>query len=163
MDNPPKPLLTPNEFSERIVPELLRRWENHCFCRSPKFIKLVSFNFKDYGNSPMSLIDAELMIGNIIFKRFEPVSGWVDSAGGSDRVDRCPQCAEIFQSRWDQYSISMDRTTARPRNPLPIAPIGDYTVAIHYFRGGEESLRQIKDFRVADSVEDFIAGITNVE
>jgi hypothetical protein len=157
-----KQLITSEEFEKHVTPELLRRWEIHCYCRNQKFLKLISFDFHNYKAAPIALIDAELIINGIIFKRFEPVRGWITSEGGADRLDRCPQCGEIFKSRYDQYSINMDRTTTRPCSSLPVAQVGDYVAGFYYFTKYEDELQRIIDFQVANSVAEFIDSITNV-
>jgi hypothetical protein len=155
--NPP---ITTDVFNERVVPEILRRWDAHCYCRNANFLKLLSFNFQDYTRVPIALIDTELVISNLIFKRFEPVSGWKDSEGGADRVDRCPQCARLFRTRYDQYSINMDRHTTHPDQPLPAAAIGRYVAGFLYLSGHEAELQRLTDFQLAQSVEEFVDSIT---
>jgi hypothetical protein len=141
------------------VPELLRRWENRCFCRNGQFLKLISFNFENYGRSPMALMDTELVIVSLVIGRFERVQDW--DAGG-ERADRCPKCGEVFLTRYEQYSINMERQTSRPRNALPMAAaIGQYCVGFSYFAHSEHGLKKITDYRLVSSVEAFIDGITN--
>jgi hypothetical protein len=153
-------LTTAEEFNERVVPELLRRWDERCYCRNANFLKLLSFNFEDYTRVPMALLDTERVITNLIFKRFEPVSGWKDSAGGADRADRCPQCARLFRTRYDQYSINMDRHTTRPDQVLPVAVTGCYVAGFRYFSRHEVELQRITDFQPASSVEEFVDCMT---
>jgi hypothetical protein len=156
MTNQLRGLITPEEFVRDVVPELQRRWAERCYCANPAFVKLVSFDFRDYGVAPMQMADAEAVIRYVIFERFIPVRAWVDSDGGSDRLDRCPQCASVFQSRFDQYSISMERTTSHPIEPRPKAAVGYFVVGFRYFAHSQDALARVTDFERASSVADFI-------
>ena len=62
--------MTPDEFHHSILPTILTAWERGCFCHSPGFLKLVSFNFEDYGIGPMAVVDSEILIAEIIGRRF---------------------------------------------------------------------------------------------
>ena len=152
----PKPLIPPQEFAARVVPELLRRYDAHCFCRNPNFLKLVSFNFQNYGIAPVQLYDTELMIEQVARKRFEPVKPW----NGGEQIDRCRQCRTEFATHWDQYSIAMDRTTMSPVGKLPQAKTGLYVTGFRYFAKEEHELAKITDFEVAESVDAFVDAIT---
>jgi hypothetical protein len=153
-------LITIEEINESIVPELLRRWDKQCYCRNKNFLKLISFDFRHYGHSPMALIDAEFVIYDVMFKRFERVSGWTKVRDGSERVDRCPQCGLQFHSLFEQYSINMDCTVSRPSEQLPIAETGYYVAGFHRFVGSDRELRKVTDFQPAASVEAFMDSIT---
>jgi hypothetical protein len=102
------------------------------------------------------MADAEAVIHHIIFEKFAAVRGWVESDGGSDRLDRCPQCETVFQSRFDQYSINMERTTSQPVEARAKAGVGHFVVGFRYFAHSEDALARITDFERASSVEDFI-------
>ena len=149
-------LCTPSEFQERVLPELLRRWDSHCFCRNGNFLKLIAFDFRDYEIGPARLEDAEQIIGGLVFQRFEPLGDWT----GAGRTHRCPQCGQQFQSQYEQFSIDMDCTTTRAVNPLPMASVGRFLIGYQYFAGAEEEIAKIEDFRLAESVEKFIADLS---
>jgi hypothetical protein len=153
----PKPLIPPQEFNARVVPELLRRYDMRCFCRNPNFLKLVSFNFQDYNIAPMVLYDSEFVIYEVALKRFEPVREW---GKNPERIDRCKQCGTEFRTCWDQYSINMDRTVMLPVEKLPMAATGLYVTGFRYFAKDEHELAKITDFEVAGSVEAFVEAIT---
>ena len=153
----PKPLIPPQEFNARVVPELLRRYDAHCFCKNANFIKLVSFNFQDYGIGPVQLYDTELVIDQVARKRFESVKKW----DGGEQIDRCKQCGTQFRTHWDQYSINMDRSVMLPVEKLPMAETGLYVTGFRYFAKDEHELAKITDFEVAKSVEAFAEAITH--
>lgn len=62
--------MTPDEFQKRILPPIFSAWEERCFCRNHSFLKLVSFDFEDYGIGPLALMDSEIVIQAIIGRRF---------------------------------------------------------------------------------------------
>ena len=37
----PVPLVDAKQFEENILPEIVRRWETHCFCNNLNFLKLI--------------------------------------------------------------------------------------------------------------------------
>lgn len=153
----PKPLISPQEFAARVVPEMLRRYDAHCFCKNPNFLKLVAFNFQDYGIvGPVQLYDTELVIASVALQRFAPVQRW----NGGEQIDRCKQCGMQFRTRWDQYSIAMDRTVMWPVEKLPVAKMGLYVTGFRYFAQEEHELAKITDFAVATSVDAFVDAIT---
>ena len=152
----PKPLIPPQEFVARVVPELVRRYDAHCFCRNPNFLKLVSFNFQDYAIGPVQLYDTEIMIEQVARKRFESVKKW----DGGEQIDRCRQCGTQFRTHWDQYSINMDRTVMLAVEKPPIAATGLYVTGFRYFAKDEHELAKITDFAVAESVDAFVEAIT---
>jgi hypothetical protein len=152
----PKPLIPPQEFNARVVPELLRRYDAHCFCRNPNFLKLVSFNFQDYGIGPVQLYDTEIVVEQVARKRFESVKRW----DGGEQIDRCTQCGTEFRTRWDQYSINMDRSVMWPVEKLPVAKTGLYVTGFRYFSQYENELAKIRDFEVAKSVDAFVDALT---
>jgi hypothetical protein len=119
-----KSLCTPSRFQVDVMPELLRRWDSHCFCRNANFLKLIAFDFRDYDIGPARLEDAEQIIGGVIFQRFEPMGDWTEAG----RIHRCPQCGEQFRSQYEQFSIAMDCTTTRAVDPLPVAPVGQFLI-----------------------------------
>jgi hypothetical protein len=56
----------------------------------------------------------------------------------------------------------MDRHTTHPEKPLPVAATGHYVAGFLYLSGHEAELRRFTDFQPAQSVEDFVDGITVV-
>ncbi len=162
-------LISLEEYRRRVIPELLKRWEVGCYCSNQQFLKLISFNFENYRVNaekriaPVALLDVEILLKSLIFDKFESIRPWQNSEGGADRTDRCPQCAQEFSSRYDQFSINMDRTTAHPLNRLQAASKGIYVVGFQYFTKAAEELDEITDFSLASSVDEFIFRITSRE
>ncbi len=62
--------MTPDEFRQAVLPQVVAAWDDHCFCTCPGFQKLVSFNFRDYGIGPTGLADSEILIDELIRQRF---------------------------------------------------------------------------------------------
>jgi hypothetical protein len=147
-----KSLCTPSQFQADVMPELLRRWDKHCFCRNGNFLKLIGFDFRDYDIGPTRLEDSEQITAGLVFPRFEAVGEWTDAG----RTLRCSQCGTQFQAQYEQFSINMDCTTTRPVAPMPLAPLGRFLIGYQYFAGAEDEIARIEDFRLADSVEKFI-------
>lgn len=124
--------MTPDEFRHRVLPTVLASWERGCFCRTPGFLKLVSFKFEDYGVAPMAVVDSEILIAEIIGKRF-PREGQL-TYGVAERVQayRCPQCNARCQATYEDYSISMYRSFVlfenAPRRRPRASTLSAYTV-----------------------------------
>jgi hypothetical protein len=158
-----KPPITSKQYHEQVVPEIVRRWEQHCFCKNPHFLKLISFNFENYKIAPMRLTDSDQIISALVLKRFDEVIGWSQTKRGSDdqqRTDRCPQCGITFITRYDQYSINMDRKYSIPEVPLETAAVGQYVAGFFYWAKQEEDLQKIADFKLAESVDAFVHLLT---
>lgn len=66
--------MTPDDFSTRVMPQIIAAWEQSCFCHSSGFLKLMSFDFRKYSVSPRALYDAEAIGYEIIERRFVKVS-----------------------------------------------------------------------------------------
>jgi hypothetical protein len=162
-DTPKTPPISSKLYWEEVVPVLVRRWEQHCFCQNPHFLKLISFNFESYKIAPMRLIDSDHVISQIVLKRFEPVNGWSETKKGSletQRTDRCPQCGTTFVTRYEQYSINMDRAYTMPEVPLETAAIGQYVAGYFYWANQQDDLQKITDFKLAESIEKFLELLT---
>jgi hypothetical protein len=154
---PRRSLVSSADFLDRVVPELLRRYDERCYCCNPSFLKLVSFDFRSYGIAPVSLVDAEHVIWALALRRFEPVSGW---SATRERVDSCPQCGTRFRTRAEEYSINMQCAVMTPLEPLAAAQTGLYVSGYHYYTHAEQDLARITDFEPALSVESFVSAIT---
>ena len=161
-DLPKKSLITSKQFLDEIVPELMRRWEVHCFCKNPHFLKLVSFNFEDYDIAPAFLADTQLVIHHVALRYLTPTSEWTSSPGTTDqkRTFCCPQCRTNFEVRSADYSINMDRTVMTPAIPLKKADVGQYVIGYVFFVGQEKGLDRITDFKLAESIEKFLEELT---
>jgi hypothetical protein len=113
------PQLSPEAYTAEVLPVLVKRWQRRCFCGSPGFLKLLSFDFQDYGNVPAALLDSEIAWGAIIGKHFTPAGGWAEVGEEQQRTFRCPQCGLELRTRSEQYSISMWTTSSRPTDARP--------------------------------------------
>lgn len=147
------------EFRSDVLPSILSAWELHCFCENPQFLKLICFKFEDYRpRVPANLVDSEIVIAELICKRFQHI-------GEPDRLKRtgpqtwrCPQCCRLFLMNYQDYSISMYRTFVQPLEFLPIAPIGFYLIGFRSF--AEFRLASITDFQFSESAPKFIHDLT---
>ena len=54
--------MTPEAFHKSVLPIDYGALSEHCLCSHSGFRKLLSFNFADYGTSPMALFDSETVI-----------------------------------------------------------------------------------------------------
>lgn len=156
----PKPLMEARAYLETVLPEIVRRWETHCFCINPQFLKLASFDFRDYGIAPASLLDTECLVSRIILKKFSPQGPWTQEPDGGHRRFCCPQCSKHFTVWAEEYSIAMSVLSAKPIEPAPRAVIGRYAGSYHYFTGNEHELSKIADYRPADSVARYLDELT---
>jgi hypothetical protein len=157
---PPKPLLSSQAFADDIVPQIERRWDAHCFCHSEQFLKLIAFDFRDYGIGPASLADTYWIISRIILKRFEALGPWRQDSDGGRRQFGCPQCGTQFEVWSEEYSIAMSVLSAKPLVPLQHAETGRYAASFYYFTGQEHELARIADYRPADSIAQYLNDLT---
>jgi hypothetical protein len=95
--------MTPEEFRRTVLPRILDAWDSRCFCRSEAFIRLVSL---DLGSS--ALADAQILIHEIIEKRFVEKASVDKPAGRDGRSFTCPQCGTTCVVVWEQLSSAMD-------------------------------------------------------
>lgn len=144
-----------------VLPQLVtERWRQGCFCRSARFRKLVAFDFRDYGHTPAVLLDAEILISEVIEKQFVPLRS-EPSRQASIHVYRCPQCAACFQVESEQFSVWMWCTVARAIDrPAPAGP-ARYLLWIHSF----ESFRftAVRDYLQTDDVDDYLDALQRAD
>lgn len=98
-------MITQEQYLELIAP-----FASKCLCASPKFQKLVSFNFEDYTTSPISLWDSEVLIQKNIRERFTALDDWSNDVGESYRNYECPTCKRKCKEAYAEYSINMYRS-----------------------------------------------------
>lgn len=158
----PEPLVDSKEFADKVLPEIIRRWEAHCFCENPQFLKLISFDFHDYHIAPTMLIDTDRVVGEIIMRRFRPVDDWMKGHEGSTRTFCCPQCSCQFKVWGEDYSIAMWVHKATPTKPIDVAEIGRFAAGYYIYSGQEHELSKITDFRPAESIETFLGDLTTL-
>jgi hypothetical protein len=152
------PQLSPQAFAADVLPLLTDCWKRRCFCINPGFLKLLSFDFRDYSNTPAELLDSNMVWSEIIGKHFEPAREWSEVDGEPRRVFRCPQCGLEMLSRSQDYSINMWPTISRPVDERTVAVKGLYIVGIHYIQGFDP--HKVGDFELAESTEQFTASVT---
>lgn len=153
---PGGPLVDGKTYYETVLPELLRRWETRCFCANPQFLKLASFDFRDYGISPTTLVDTEALVSQIVLKRFAAQGPWTKQSDGGHRHFCCPHCGRDFDVWSEEYSIAMSVISAKPIEPIVRADIGRYATSYRYFAGLEREIAFVTDYRPADSVQKYL-------
>lgn len=157
-DTPP---LSSDQFREQVLPTLVERWDRSCFCGRAGFRKVVSFDFRDYGIAPTALVDAEILIGELVRARWEAVDSPEMGEGPLVQTWRCPQCGTRFLDEYEEFGVGLFRSFVRPVEPLPAAPVGVYLVG---FRGGGPAGREkIRDFKPAGSVDEYLRHLTGVD
>ena len=150
--------MTPDEFQKRIVPTIIAAWERGCFCRSPGFRKLVSFNFEDYGIGPVALADSEILIQEIIRGRFtRDGEANSDGMGTSSQVYRCPKCGARCTETYAEYSVSMFRSFVIFETVPEKAASGIYLVGFRGFK--QADFAKIRDFRLTSDEDEFLASL----
>ncbi|MCA9254324.1 MAG: hypothetical protein KDA33_01745 [Phycisphaerales bacterium] len=147
--------MTPEEFRQRTFRTLVRAWNQQCFCDSPGFQKLMSFDFHKYGTNPVGLADTEILIDEIIRERFEKQGADTgpDPAGAWPTY-RCPQCGATCDLGWQDYSISMNCSTVKFHGRRKRARVGLYVIGFYGFK--RSSFEPIKDFRRASSAKAYL-------
>ena len=154
----PTSQLSPQTFAADVLPMLIDCWQTRCFCSNPGFLKLLSFDFRNYSNTPAELFDSNMVWSAIVGKYFVPLGEWSEVDGEPRRIFRCPQCGLEMLSHSQDYSINMWPTISRPTDERIVASKGLYVVGIHYFQGFDP--HKVTDFEFAESTEQFMAGIT---
>lgn len=149
--------VTPDEFRETVLPQIVSAWERQCLCASAGFLKLVSFDFGDYDTRPVGLADTEIVIGSIIRERFTRQGEMSHQAG--DRLQRyvCPQCQAACAEHYAEYNIWMYRTCVRYDASPALAPCGYYLVGHYGFERAD--FEKVRDFQKAASTEQFLASL----
>lgn len=146
--------MTPDEFRESLLPNIVAAWDDRCFCANPGFQKLLSFDFRDYSIGPTGLADSEILIDEIIRQRFTQRHKPDSDQGEITQAYECPQCGATCTELYAEFSISMYQSTVTfDLNPV-LAAEGLYLVGFYGFKGSE--FAKINDFRPASSTEDFI-------
>jgi len=147
--------MTPQEFSGEVLPRVVSAWERMCFCSSPGFVKLMSFDFSRYGTTPVALYDQEALGDEIITKRFTRITEPVpDPRSGTNRhIRQCPACGRRCEVVWDQYSINFDRAYY-DFGQAEVAIQGIYLVGFYGFRGNWS----FPDYKPGTTIE-FLAAI----
>lgn len=151
--------MTPEEFRENVLPAILTAWDRACFCVSPGFQKLVSFNFEDYGIGPVGLADSQMVGLDIIHNRFTHCDDESPPSESRARLFECPQCHARCTETFEDYNIWMYRTFFTFVDDRPIAPTGLYLVGFYGFDRAD--FAKIDDFHEAESTAEFVRQIVN--
>ncbi|HPF41454.1 MAG TPA: hypothetical protein P5081_22125 [Phycisphaerae bacterium] len=147
--------MTPEEFRQRTFRTLANAWKQGCFCDSPGFQKLMSFDFQKYGTNPVGLADTEILIDEIIRNRFKKEGGdkAPDPAAGWPTYT-CPQCGATCDVGWQDYSISMNCSTVKFHGRRKRAKVGLYVIGFYGF--SKKSFEKIRDFKRASSAKAYL-------
>lgn len=151
---------TSEKFIGEILPVILASWGAHCFCVSPGFRKLLSFNFEDYGTSVMQLVDAELVGYHVVKANFDPVGGMWKRNGDTIQLYRCKRCSARCEQIYADYSLVAYRSYYRFLDEAKPAAVGVYLIGMQGF--SIEDYKKVHDFREAASVSEFLGflGVT---
>lgn len=151
--------MTPAEIRREVFPELIRAWKRRCFCASPGFQKLISFDFRDYDIiGPVGLADTEILIDEIIRERFTKAKRHQSRTSDEWPDYICPQCGAKCSVGWEDFSISMNRSVAQFDGDFPQSETGLYLVGFYGFDRSE--FARIKDFRQTVDAEEYRRFIT---
>jgi hypothetical protein len=153
-----KPPIDSDVFAKELLPALVDKWQQKCFCSSPGFLKVLSFDFQQYRCMPAELLDSELLWNAIVGEHFQRLGEWAYVDGEQQCDFRCPQCGLELRTRSEQYSINMWPAKSRPTDARALADVGLYVIGFRSFQGFPFKL--IRDFRLAESCEEFVASIT---
>ncbi len=144
--------MTPYEYNEQVLPSILEEWEKKCFCSSPGFQKIVSFNFRDYGIGPAGCADTEILIHTIIREKFTK-EGDVAGEYETRQKYRCPQCGALCTEEYADFNINMYRSFAF----YEISNKGDEGLYMTGFYGFDMSeVSQIHDFSQTEDIEEYL-------
>ena len=149
--------MTPTEFTSLVMPEVVDLWSRGCLCQRPGFLKLISFDFRKLGLSPVALFDLETICQAMILARFPKTSDWtpVPRSRASVATYLCPDCGTVCHAEWEDYSVSFSRTAMTFDGPAKAAAMGACLVGFH----GYGTLVPLADFRRAPSVAEFLVAL----
>jgi len=151
--------MTPDEFRSHALPQILTAWQEGCFCASPGFRKLLSFDFQNYEIGPVGLADSEILIDSIIRKEFKSLSE--SGTFETTTIYECPNCGTTCTECYADYSINMYRSTVTfDGDP---APAGEGLYLVGFYGFNREEFARIIDFRRTESVEEFVRFVTGRE
>lgn len=145
--------MTPDEFRQDVLPRIVASWSQTCFCANPGFRKLLSFDFRDYDIGPTGLADSEILIDELIRKRFIQTSDSESRPSHIIQAYQCPQCRATCRVMIEEFSISMYRSTVAFNGHPSRDGEGLYLVGFYGFK--RDDFEMIHDFRRAESIEPF--------
>lgn len=150
--------MTPDDFRHTVLPDVLQAWNAECFCRNPGFLKLLSFNCEDYDIGPVALADSEILIDEIIRRRFHRVGEPSSHRGFTTQDYSCPKCQRTCKETYAECSINMYCSYVSYKRSAPVCAEGIYLVGFYGFSGAD--FGKIHDFRPATTKAQFISSIT---
>ena len=146
--------MTPDEFRESVLPAIEKAWQDQCLCDSPVFRKLVSFNFDDYGVGPTGLADAEILIDEIIRKKFEKTGDVTEEISSISQRFRCPRCGSACTEFWREFNINMSFSHVlfdkQPKRS------DDAYYLVGFFGFARHDFANVSDFHRSPSTDDFL-------
>lgn len=151
--------MTPETFHKSVLPIVYGALSENCLCSHSGFRKLLSFNFADYGVSPMALFDSEIIIDCFLRHGLCRQIGDSNrtSDGESNQNYQCLRCGSTISEYYDEYSISMYRTYCRFDETVAPNDDGMYLVGVRCFN--LKDAEKIHDFKITDSISRFLASI----
>lgn len=136
------------DFRQHILPKVLERWAQHCFCSNAGFVRMVSLDL-----GPTALADAQILIDELIRERFVQDGPLEYRNSESIQQYRCPQCGSRCRVHWEQFSIHMDRSYIEWLSlPEPVGAKSFYLLGFY----GYSLPRRIDGFQKVDSPDEFI-------
>jgi hypothetical protein len=147
--------MTPDKFRLVLLPHILAAWEGHCFCANPAYQKLLSFNFDDYRIGPAALVDAEILIEELVRKKFDPRGQPTERRPDWIQTYACPKCGATCNVLYAEYSIHVSRSVVIHESQFQPASEGLYVLGF-FGHVTLPELKRIKDFRFALTVEEFM-------
>lgn len=146
--------MTPDEFRETVIPQIVTAWDDQCFCANPGFQKLLAFNFRDYDIGPTALADSEIIIDVIIRQRFTRQHEPKSHQGEITQVYMCPQCEATCTELYAEFSISMYQSTVTYDHNPTLADKGLFLVG--YYGFNQHEFGKINDYQESSAVDDFL-------
>jgi hypothetical protein len=99
--------MTPDDLRHALDQALPKLPDNVCLCSNLDFRKTLSFDFADYDIAPTGLADTEILIDLVLRQsRRYGIEG-----GECGSVFTCLHCGCVMSETWEDYSISMSRST----------------------------------------------------
>ena len=148
-------VLTPEAFRRDVMPQLLSAWGKACFCRSSAFKCLTSFDM----GSAAALADGQIIIADLIQKRFLKDGALEDRS--YEQVQRyvCPQCNSRCQVFWEEFSVNMDRHYVVWDAPPARSSEAFFVVGFYGF----DIPAQVPGFRRAGTIDQLVDSVASGE
>lgn len=142
--------MTPAEYQEQVLPEILSALGDRCICKLPGLRKLLSFNFEDYGAGPMACADTEILIQSLLRDGNANYTATPDAEGNYTFL--CSTCGTALVEHFEDYSINMYRSYIEYDQRRSVH--GRYLVGFRSFTIADRD--RIDDFTEAESKEAYL-------